>query len=579
MVVPLLISMLLGFGCDRPVAPTGPRWIDVIAENTQDDETPVFFHDQTFVASTLNDVTAAFSADVDLNHPTSITIGGGLRNNGDQKDASVEVSCQLTMENGFAVASSTRATPPWWGTTLELPEGLVGHGSLSISATLSDSQELILRRILVQQEVPAPTTDPPAPQILLISLDTLREDALGFHGGPWQTPNLDEFAQAYETWSPHYSGGGWTKPSHATMLTGYRGDTHQMSDLERVLNPGIQTVAQRLSGAGIATGASVFDCKWLDPKWGFDRGFDEYRVTNWRIGRSVRQVANWVVAHQDEPFFFFYHTFEPHSDWHRLPYESPGTTQQEIDQLYDVDGYGCEDGRCASQRLNDINDGVTQLLDNEVEILRQLYGRGVQETDRALGDLFQDLKTMGVWDNLLIVITSDHGEAFMEHGRLLHGLTWAEIVRVPLLVKWPAGIGQHRIGEFASGSADLVPTILHHAGLEWQGLPGTPLQTLDHERPIVIGGPNRMVAHGGWKANIAGNARDLRFLSRIDTDPRETRNLSSEHPDQAQALLKIAQQTAAEDIDLRHRLEDSDVNTETLSAEEREKLRALGYLE
>jgi len=560
----------------------GRGWIDVVTLFDGPNKGVVFHGDQTFFGIKLGTQQPELKVEVDLDHPMQLVLGGGFSGTHGAGQAQGTLGYRLAgAETVLAEGRIERDQESlWWRRVIDLPPAFVGAAELSIEVDLQKGRTVVLQEILIEQRLAQASKTVDKPHILLISVDTLREDALGVYGAEWETPNLDQFAEDGERWFPHYSGAGWTKPSHATMLTGYRGDTHKMSQRERVMDPGLPTVAQRLRAQGLKTAGFVYNCKWLDPKWGFDRGFDEYHVSDWRVARAVYHVSNWIESHREDPFFLFFHTFEPHSDFYRLPYESPETTVDEVSELFGVPGYGCQEGRCASQRLNDLNDGVVEALPNETEILRFLYGRGVQEIDRALGELFEDLRSKGLWDDLLIIVTSDHGEAFREHGRYLHGLTWNEIVRVPLLIKWPDGRNSGRVRKLPSGSMDIAPTLFEYVGLHIDDLPGTPLQLLDTERPIYIGGPNRMLVQGDWKAILPGSLSGVRFLSNIHDDRAETKNLVEEREDKAHELFEIARAFTKNDVALRKKFQaQGHGGTKALTDEEIEKLKALGYLQ
>ncbi len=560
----------------------GQGWIDLVALFDDPDKQVLHHDDQTFVGVGLGEERVALSVAVDLDHPMRVVLGGGFSGAGGKATAEGTLRYRLEGDGTELAAGAIGLDKEswWWRHVIDLPPRFVGAVTVSIEAEVPEGHTVVLRDMLIEQRVARALESVDQSQILLISVDTLREDALGVYGAPWDTPNLDRFTEEGERWFPHYSGAGWTKPSHAVMLTGYRGDTHQMSQKERVMDPGVPTLAERLRAKGFKTAGFVYNCKWLDPKWGFDRGFEEYHVSDWRVARAVFHVSNWIEGHRDDPFFLFFHTFEPHSDFHRLPYESPGTTPAELSGRFGVSEYGCREGRCASQRLNDLNDGAIEPLPNETEILRFLYGRGVQEIDRALGELFSDLRRKGLWDDLLIIVTSDHGEAFYEHGRYLHGLTWNEIVRVPLLIKWPKGRNSGRVRTLPSGSIDIAPTLLEHAGLELGDLPGTPLQHLEVERPIYIGGPNRMIVQGDWKAILPGSLSGVRFLSNIREDRNETKNLVEDRVETAQELFEIARAFTRHDIALREKFLAQGIGgSAALTEEETAKLKALGYLE
>ncbi len=579
------LFLVMGLGCHRGSRETerhGPGWVDLVAAADQTLTKVLFHDDQTFVGVKLNKNNPAISFTADLHNPVRMVLSGAYSRDGNLSTRKGVVRYRIEDEESELARGviGLEEGSLWWREVVQLPSAFVGTVQVSIEVEVRYNHAVLVREACIEQQSHRRAADADRPQVLLISVDTLREDALGIYGGPWQTPNLDRFAREGERWSPHYSGAGWTKPSHAVLLTGYRGDTHQMGSEESAMDPGLPTLARRLKLAGFKTAGFVYDCKWLDPKWGFGRGFDEYRVSNWRIGRAVYQISNWVDAHRDDPFFLFFHTFEPHSDWRRLPYESPGTTVADVADRFGVPDYGCRDERCASRRLLDINSGVTLPRPNETAILRFLYGRGVEETDRAFGELFTDLQRKGLWDNLLIIVTSDHGEAFYEHQKYLHGSLWNEIVRVPLLIKWPKNRNSGRVGTFASSSIDIGPTLLEFAGLDLDDLPGDPLQRLDSKRPISIGGPVRMLAEGDWKVLTGGNSEDVWFLSNTAQDMWEKDDLTDDNEDALRGLLKRARELMRHDEALREKYRSHGAErTVTLSEEEKAKLQALGYLE
>lgn len=583
--VGVVLVLFAGIGCRDGSGRSekdGPGWIDLVAD-ADESVTQVRFHDdQTFlsVKLTRNNPTVSFGAD--LNNPIRIVLSGGYSRGRHRPTRDGMIRYRVETGERELVAGEIILEPgsSWWREEVGFPPGCVGTAKITIEVKVRNAHAVLLREARVEQEVRSKKSKAARPQILLISVDTLRQDAVGIFGGPWRTPNLDRLAREGERWNFHYSGAGWTKPSHAVLLTGYRGDTHLMGSNERVLDPALPTIASRFRLGGFTTAAFVYDCHWLDPKFGFDRGFDEYRVSRWRIGRAIYQVSNWVDAHRADSFFLFFHTFEPHSDWRRLPYESPGTTVADVEDVFGVKDYGCCGERCASRRLLDINSGVVPPLPKEAAILRFLYGRGVEETDRALGELFADLKRKGLWDDLLVVVTSDHGEAFYEHGKFLHGSLWNEIIRVPLVIKWPYGRNSGWVEAFVSSSIDIGPTLLEFAGLPLDDLPGFPLQRLDFQRPVSVGGPVRMLVDGDWKMLMGSEIEDVWFLSNTREDPLEQLDLAGEREDILRTLLTHAEKFKQEDDALREKYRSKEAErTATLTDEEKADLEALGYLE
>ena len=411
----------------------------------------------------------------------------------------------------------------WSERTLDLTSQSVGRATLQLRVDGTDAtgsvyvSDLAVRHLLAPGEIAASTGGDgerggdrgagarlrslfggrrqSGRRVLLISIDTLREDALD----PSATPNLVAFAREAETWSPHYAAASWTKPSHASLLTGLPPAVHGADSIEGAMIPGARTLAQRFAAAGAHTVGLVRDCEWLDPEYGFDRGFESYRVVPWQASQEVRAAETWLVSHRDQDAFFFLHLFTPHSDTWALPYEAAGLTRAEIEERWGVPDYGCRAGHCASELLKALNAGLAPLPD-EGEILSSLYRRGTADVDRALGTLFDDLRQAGLWDDLTVVVTSDHGEAFFEHGEVLHTTVHQEIVRVPLMIKWPGGARAGTRHETATSALDVAPTLLAAAGLPTDGLPEPPLAARPAGRPIFAGTTQRAVVSGPWKA-------------------------------------------------------------------------------
>ncbi len=464
---------------------------------------------------------------------------------------------------------------------------------LRLAASPSSSSPIYLQEVAVDgwRERPAVSEvkrDAEEPtQILFISVDTLREDGIaalskGLDAGQGPgatTPNLDALVAESQIWSPHYSAASWTQPSHATLLTGQYPPVHGVQNPRDVIHPGVTTLAERMRDGGLLTAARVYDCVWLDPKFGFDRGFDDYGVRPYGIGKMAREVANWMADHRDQPFFFFFHNFEPHSDFSQLPYESPGLTKFDVEEQYGFENFGCREGLCSSGLLQKMETGEMEPLEGELEVMDDLYRRGIGYTDRRLGELFERLKALGMWDRLLIVLTSDHGEAFEAAGRVMHGGVWEEVLRVPLVIKWPGGelAGERR--DLPTSSIDLAPTLLAHAGLEVGGLPGLDLRVKRRATPIFAGTVERVVLSEGWKGVFRPQS-PIRIYD-LDKDPKELSNLAESHPrerDELHDLLRRWSESLKASLTARDRRAAAAAGGEELTQEEIQRLKSLGYL-
>jgi len=541
-----------------------------------------FFADETWVAVKV-EAGAHVTADVELHREPVLELAGAVTCR--ESDATLgegDLSVAVGFENGEYVrhAIPIDRSLGWWQDRIDLA-GLAGERvTIDLEARLPEGCTLLLREATINQLARSkkPPQKPPV-QVLLISVDTLRTDVAGsVFGGDLETPHLDRLATEAEIWTGHYAAANWTKPSHASMLTGYYPSTHRAQLLKQAMDPAIPTLAERFRLAGFSTAALVFDCGWLSPRWGFSKGFDGYQVSRWRAGRQARAAANWVLAHRDEGFFFFLHTFEPHADRHVLPYEAPGINQRVIAGDFGVDGFGCRQDLCSSRFLHGLVSGEIPFEPKDAEILRHTYGAGAQYLDESLGTLFDSLRRSGMWDQMLIVVTSDHGEEFMEHGGLGHTTLFDEIVRVPLFIKWPDGDRGGVENRMPCSAVDLAPTLLEFAGLPIGDLPGAPLHRRGEKAPVLIGTLDRAVVVDGYKA-IFGYPNEPPLLFHLTDDPGELTNLAASDPDRLSTLEELVSIKKEEALALHRRIGSGLENKEVvLSPVERERLEAFGYL-
>ncbi len=359
--------------------------------------------------------------------------------------------------------------------------------------------------------------------ILLITVDTLRADALGAYGGRAATPNIDALADRGARFDFAHAHAVVTLPSHTSILTGRLPYEHGMRDNSGFRVPdGTETLATRLRPKGFATGAFVAGFP-LTKRFGLTPGFDVYDDQLPEMGAAtansmpdrpadavVSRTMDWI-GKQSGKFFAWVHLFDPHS-----PYKPP------------------EDLRA---RYPD-----------------QPYFGEVAFVDRALGPLFDRLRALD--RPTLVVVTADHGESLGEHGELTHGMfAYESTLRVPLIMAVVGG----KSGGSARGAVigapvrhvDLAPTVLESAGEPVpDGLAGTSL------RPLLAGGtaadrPNYFESMTynlvrGWaplRGVIVGREKyiDLPIAELYDlsTDPGEARNLAAGPGDRLNVLANV----------------------------------------
>ncbi len=443
----------------------------------------------------------------------------------------------------------------------------------------------------------SPDTGPP--HIILITLDTVRRDHVGPHvdQGTSLTPNLDAFASSAVVFEDAWSPIPFTLPSNISMLTGLYPDVHRVDREDTYLNKSLPTLSELLTARGYRS-IGLTTNRWMKGQFGFARGFEHYETLSAALTAANRVNARLfeLLEGREEnrqPLFLLLHYIDAHSDptfggKNTLPYYAPPELLTgfvpEIDRLE-----FCTGGtRCATTFLLDANRDTRRLTDETVERIATLYARGIQYLDRELGVLFQGLQESGLWDDAVVVITSDHGEEFREHGQFIHIQPYVENLAIPLMIKLP---GQASAGTRLSGIAetvDLMPTLLDIAGIDvppyLQGKSLLPMITT--RRPV------RQYALGSDKAKrhrFSLRTEGYTLIHNVKTgasqlfdranDPGELREVGQDHPELLAAMRAQLLEMVAANRALGAELKTTGRLGHTiLSQEEQEELRAIGYL-
>jgi arylsulfatase A-like enzyme len=292
--------------------------------------------------------------------------------------------------------------------------------------------------------------------IVLVSIDTLRRDHVGTYGyARPTTPRLDALAREGLVVEDAVSVSSWTLPSHLSMLTSVDPARHGGTDMDHRFNGSVATLPALLRAAGFRTRA-VTSHLYVSAVYGLDSGFEHL---DFRQDRKAKEVADRAIALLDrvgdQPFFLFLHFYDPH--WH---YDPPPETLKLFEESYagSLTGLWQE----FSRRPRD------QVSAADLQHLLALYDGEIRATDDQLGRVLDHLARRALGDTTLVVVTSDHGEEFLEHGHWEHQRTlYEEVVRIPLVMRGP-GIRPRR--ETAPASLlDVAPTITAWAGLPASG--------------------------------------------------------------------------------------------------------------
>jgi len=286
--------------------------------------------------------------------------------------------------------------------------------------------------------------------VVLVSLDTVRADHLGFHGySRPTTPNLDRLASSSVVFENAISQSAWTRPAHASMFTGLYPSEHGMVAVDRnvALDPRWPTLASVLGANGYATAAFTGGGN-MSAHFGFDTGFDTYRSPGRRIGDALADVDAWLDTIDDRPFFLFVHGYDAHRPYRAEPQDRAALGVSGAPSLRGINR-ACREGRSPA----------------DVAPYVEEYDAAVHRGDRAIGRLLESLARRGRMDDTIVVVTSDHGEEFLEHGACFHIRSlYREIVHVPLVYYVP-GIAPRRVAQMVPASVSVAPTILDIVGI------------------------------------------------------------------------------------------------------------------
>ncbi len=438
-----------------------------------------------------------------------------------------------------------------------------------------------------------------AGNIFVFIVDTLRADHLPLYGyRKIETPHLDAFAQDAVRFDQAFVNSSWTRPSFASFLTGRYPSCHKTIFKSDSLPDAIVTLPEALKDGGYSTMGVVTNYN-LAPFFNFHQGFDLYRYLepDFVLGASdaaakllimqfVRQRLERLraqrgavqpgSAYQDAatvnrailelldsgppaPWFMFVGYMDPHDPYYPHPYDGTGYA------------------RAAHPRPEPA----------EAPELRRLYDGEIVYWDRHFGNLIAELKRRDLYDKSTIIVTSDHGEEFMEHGGFWHGTTlYDEQVRVPLLLKLPENRQAGTVAHHWVESIDIMPALLKYAGLAIpDGVQGKDLFVAsdsvfaeeNHEGNVL---ESLRIRRGTSEIKLItanlDNPRGVKpeELYRLDRDPGEREDLSQQQPQTlliARKDLNAYKRQAARGAVKRQAV--------VVTAEQEERLRALGYVE
>jgi arylsulfatase len=404
--------------------------------------------------------------------------------------------------------------------------------------------------------------------VLVISFDALRADALGVYGYPRETsPNLNAFAHEALVFDNAYVASPVTPTSFAAAFTGLY-PYKAFVGWKLISSTTLATVMQE---AGYRTFALMNNVQLVTER-NFDQGFDQYDTGPWADEKLLEDAIETIdqAASGQEPFFGWIHFISPHT-----PYEFREMSAHLA-------------GPKSEGRFADRTGGNFEIEHpDEIKRVRDLYDGEIFFADHNFGRLISHLQETGILDRTIVIVTSDHGEEFLEHGQVQHNALYEELVRVPLLVRHPGNPNHLRSGAPVM-TMDLLPTVTSMVGLNAPPeLDGIDLrQPVDPNRHrIVVGMTNRnrheiLSEQNGQKLIQSCKPEFSEELYNVHVDPGESSNIILDHPGVANRLGDLLENaTGTEPCLLISNASQGVAPEELLSKEQIEELKSLGYIQ
>jgi len=451
----------------------------------------------------------------------------------------------------------------------------------------------------------------PGYNLVLISLDTLRADHLGCYGYSRKepmSPNIDLLASSSALFKKAYAPAPFTLPSHASLFTGLYSSAH---GVETKYSGGIPSslnlLAEYLRGDGFITASYNGGC-YVSHHFGFHWGYDNFCVVD-PLGDkymdgylmhkpqvlsdgstgSLDRTFSWIESMRNQKFYLFLHTFMVHD------YQPPRRLAEEFSQNGPA---SLKPGRETLVKIQKYFGKNGTLTDDQRQYLINMYDGSIRAADEMVGALISHLKQLGIDKNTIIIITSDHGEEFLDHGRLYHRRTlYNELIHVPLIIYIP-GETKGIVLDDAVSLVDVTPTILDimqidSNGTEFNGRSLKPLIKGKRMRSEVIYSEvnvpeitNRQcIIEKGWKYIKGSVDRSLRFpapapvqIFNLDVDPHEKQDRSDSGFNKEDRLKKVLNEMEKRLINIRKKMNIKREHGAPLNKELLEKLKQQGYI-
>ncbi|MEE9296546.1 MAG: sulfatase [Phycisphaerae bacterium] len=334
--------------------------------------------------------------------------------------------------------------------------------------------------------------------VLLIVIDCLRADHVSAYGyGRNTTPTIDSLAEKGILWEQAHSVSSWTKPSVTSMLTGVYPSQHgAFEGIKRSKGRSIvttdrlqssqSTLAEEFSRNGWRCGAFINNAQ-LGEFTRLNRGFSSYAPSAGKADRLIGIFLEWLEADTHTPFFAYLHFLEAH--W---PYKPRRRHVKMFGGNRDTNYFRDFSARDYGKLRRAISQGAASLSQEQLQQMIQMYDGAVRRLDGKLKIILAMLNELGLRDQTAIIVTADHGEEFLDHGRIGHGQSlYNELTHVPLIMSLPDDAhGFESVGPIRDRNTvslvNLPCTILGMAGIE-SAIPGRDLRAPSETQELTLG--------------------------------------------------------------------------------------------
>jgi len=395
--------------------------------------------------------------------------------------------------------------------------------------------------------------------LIIIGIDTLRPDHLGYYDYEQNITTLNNLAENSYVFKNTITQASWTLPSFMSIFTSTYPHQHKIinkfyiddkGEIEtsnlKILSPEIVTLAEILKQEDYKTAGFTGDAG-VGSEFGFYKGFDEYYDKDIFGGfnKSFSLAESWISENKNSKFFAFIHGYDCHGEF-ELDYEK---------RLFSKDSKSMYNGTMEEEialREKGLEEGYLNLSKGDLTFWKNLYDDKIVNMDNYLSHFIQYLEDKGLMNKTILVIVSDHGDEFLEHGKIDHGATlYDELLKVVLMIKIPHN--NKKVITDQVRLIDVMPTILDLLNIKTEGnlkkqIQGVSLLPLMKGKHLFLDAfsetdyrmfvsKKSLRTHNGWKliVDYLSNSAELYDLT---TDPHETNNLIISNRDKYNELKK-----------------------------------------